>query len=190
MLLSLRIENFALIDNLDLPFSHGLNVLTGETGAGKSILLDAIDLILGGKVTGGMLRSGSSRALLEGSFKVTPALKAWLEVTELDVLEDDLLICSREVSMVQATLRSRFRVNGVVVNKQQIALLREQLVEITAQGQALQVSRVDRLRQWLDEFGGQKLLAQRQQVRSLLLSFSRWPRSEKPIVKTNSSVCK
>jgi len=163
MLLFLRIENFALIDTLDLTFTDGLNVLTGETGAGKSILLDAIDLILGGKALSSMLRTGSSRTLLEASFTLTPALATWLVTTAIDPLDDDLLVCSREIS-AQNTLRSRFRVNGVVVNKQQIAQLREQLIEVTAQGQALQLSRADRQRQCLDGFGGEALLRQRQRV--------------------------
>lgn len=169
MLLSLRIENFALIDTLDLTFTDGLNVLTGETGAGKSILLDAIDLILGGKALSSMLRTGESRTLLEASFSLTPALHTWLTATDIDPL-DDLLVCSREIS-TQSTLRSRFRVNGVVVNKQQIAQLREQLIEVTAQGQAVQLGRADRQRQCLDGFGGGPLLKQRQQVAT---AFTRW----------------
>lgn len=169
MLLSLRIENFALIDTLDLTFTDGLNVLTGETGAGKSILLDAIDLILGGKALSSMLRTGESRTLLEASFSLTPALNTWLTATDIDPL-DDLLVCSREIS-TQSTLRSRFRVNGVVVNKQQIAQLREQLIEVTAQGQAVQLGRADRQRQCLDGFGGGPLLKQRQQVAT---AFTRW----------------
>ncbi|MGR3276803.1 DNA repair protein RecN [Acaryochloris marina NIES-2412] len=169
MLLSLRIENFALIDTLDLTFTDGLNVLTGETGAGKSILLDAIDLILGGKALSSMLRTGESRTLLEASFSLTPHLNTWLTDTDIDPL-DDLLVCSREISH-QSTLRSRFRVNGVVVNKQQIAQLREQLIEVTAQGQAVQLGRADRQRQCLDGFGGGPLLKQRQQVAA---AFARW----------------
>ncbi|KAI9134491.1 DNA repair protein RecN [Acaryochloris sp. CCMEE 5410] len=169
MLLSLRIENFALIDTLDLAFTDGLNVLTGETGAGKSILLDAIDLILGGKALNSMLRTGESRTLLEASFSLTPSLNTWLADTDIDPL-DDLLVCSREIS-TQTTLRSRFRVNGVVVNKQQIAQLREQLIEVTAQGQAVQLGRADRQRQCLDGFGGEPLLKQRQQVTK---AFTRW----------------
>ncbi|HEY9846968.1 MAG TPA: AAA family ATPase, partial [Candidatus Caenarcaniphilales bacterium] len=67
MLLSLQIENFALIDRLELEFTAGLNVLTGETGAGKSIILDAIDTVLGGKTSSRVIRTGEERALLEAS---------------------------------------------------------------------------------------------------------------------------
>ena len=78
MLLYLRIENFALIDHLELDFGVGLNVLTGETGAGKSIILDAIDAVLGGKVSSRVIRTGTNRAIVEATFSVTPPLAAWL----------------------------------------------------------------------------------------------------------------
>jgi DNA repair protein RecN (Recombination protein N) len=78
MLALLRIQNFALIDHLELSFGLGLNVLTGETGAGKSIILDAIDLVLGGKASGRMIRQGSEKALLEATFSGHPQVEAWL----------------------------------------------------------------------------------------------------------------
>lgn len=69
MLLSLKIENFALIDRLELELYAGLNILTGETGAGKSIVLDALDAALGGKVSARMLRTGADRANIEATFQ-------------------------------------------------------------------------------------------------------------------------
>ncbi|WP_404789327.1 DNA repair protein RecN [Altericista sp. CCNU0014] len=164
MLVSLRIENFALIDRLDLTFGSGLNVLTGETGAGKSIILDALDLALGGKAHSRTIRMGSTKTFLEASFQLSDRLRAWLAETEIDPLEDPVLICSREVSSAQGTLRSRSRVNGVLVNKQQMESLRDRLVEITAQGQTLQLGQPALQRDWLDAFGGKALLAQRQLV--------------------------
>lgn len=164
MLLSLQIENFALIDALTLEFGAGLNVLTGETGAGKSIILDAIDIILGGKISDRILRTGSRRALLEASFQLSPALEDWLTAAEIDELDDGILVCSREISNQQDKLRSRSRVNGVVVNKQQMAGLREYLVDITAQGQTVHLGQASRQRDWLDHFGGAKVLEQRRLV--------------------------
>ena len=75
MLSLLRIQNFALIDQLELSFGKGLNVLTGETGAGKSIVLDAIDIVLGGKVTNRLIRQGSRQASIEATFQTNIALQ-------------------------------------------------------------------------------------------------------------------
>ncbi|WP_271254017.1 DNA repair protein RecN [Pseudanabaena sp. Chao 1811] len=167
MLLSLKIENFALIDRLELELYAGLNILTGETGAGKSIVLDALDAALGGKVSARMLRTGTDRANIEATFSTNQAISQWLEVQEIDALDADTLICSREI-----TARSnRTRVNGVVVNKQQIQELRDRLVEITAQGQTILLSQAAQQREWLDSFGdqafNQSLSLQRQKVAKL-----------------------
>jgi DNA repair protein RecN (Recombination protein N) len=164
MLVSLHIENFALIDRLELSFGAGLNVLTGETGAGKSIILDALDLVLGGKASPRSLRAGATRMVIEAHFQMTEALQQWLRDTEIDLLEESQVVCCRELSLPQGTLRSRSRVNGVLVNKQQMDALRDRLVEITAQGQTLQLGQASLQRVWLDGFGGREVLVQRQRV--------------------------
>lgn len=164
MLISLRIENFALIDQLELPFGAGLNVLTGETGAGKSIILDSIDAALGGRVTGRAIRTGADRAVIEATFKLDPSLSTWLDLQEIDSLEGDWMVCSREMTASASGVRSRSRVNGVLVNKQQMEELRDRLVSITAQGQTVQLGKATIQREWLDSFGGSRLLQQRDQV--------------------------
>nr|ALT22082.1 DNA repair protein [Anabaena sp. XPORK15F] len=164
MLLCLRIENFALIDKLELDFGKGLNVLTGETGAGKSIILDAIDAILGGKVSSRVIRTGTNRAITEGTFLVNPNLAVWLNEQEFDLIDDNCIIISREIVANANNIRSRSRVNGVLVNRQFMGELREKLVEITAQGQTVQVGKSAQVREWLDVYGGDLLLQQRQKV--------------------------
>jgi DNA repair protein RecN (Recombination protein N) len=164
MLALLRIQNFALIDHLELPFGLGLNVLTGETGAGKSIILDAIDLVLGGKASGRMIRQGAEKAILEATFTSNLQIEAWLTAQAIDRLEDDTLVCSREITLSGENLRSRSRVNGVLVNRQQLSELRQQLVEITAQGQTVSLMDGAHQRSLLDNFGGNKLTQQRQVV--------------------------
>ncbi|MFB2920162.1 DNA repair protein RecN [Aerosakkonema funiforme] len=165
MLISLRIENFALIDRLELVFGPGLNVLTGETGAGKSIILDAIDAALGGKVTSRSIRTGAQRALVEATFKLTPDLAQWLDEQEIDLLDEISLVCSREMTTNQTVLRSsRSRINGVVVNRKQIEQLRSRVVEITAQGQSVLIGQPAHQRDCLDSFGGAPLLQQRRAV--------------------------
>lgn len=163
MLLSLRIENFALVDHLHLTLGRGLTVMTGETGAGKSIILDAIDAVLGGKVTSRAVRTGAEKALIEATFQMDTALGSWL--TELGIPADEAtLVCNREITLNSGGQRSRSRANGIVVNKQQMEALRDRLVEITAQGQTVQIGQPPLQREWLDSYGGEKLLQQREKV--------------------------
>ena len=170
MLLSLRIQNFALIDKLELEFGAGLNVLTGETGAGKSIILDAIDVALGGKVANRLIRTGAERALVEATFRADAGLIAWLSEQEIDLLDEADLVCSREIAVKQGTLRSRSRVNGVLVNKPLMERLRDRLVEITAQGQTVQLMAPALQRGLLDLYGGSALLQQRDRVASAYMA--------------------
>ncbi|MBW4581690.1 MAG: DNA repair protein RecN [Tildeniella nuda ZEHNDER 1965/U140] len=164
MLLSLRIENFALVDYLELDLSTGLTVLTGETGAGKSIILDAIDAVLGGKVTSRAVRTGADRAVVEAVFRLEPDLVSLLEQHEIQPSDDAQLICSREIIASQSSQRSRSRINGTLVNKQQMEQLRDRLVELTAQGQTVQIGQPPLQREWLDSYGGETLLQQRSLV--------------------------
>lgn len=171
MLLYLRIENFALIDHLELDFGTGLNVLTGETGAGKSIILDAIDAVLGGKVSSRVIRTGTNRAIVEATFSVTPPLAAWLSEQEIDLTDDHAVIISREIATTTSNIRSRSRVNGVLVNRPLMAGLRDSLVEITAQGQTVQVGQSAQVRDWLDLYGGDALLHKRQNVAAAFIVY-------------------
>ncbi|NES23950.1 MAG: DNA repair protein RecN [Symploca sp. SIO3E6] len=164
MIISLQIQNFALIDKLELEFDSGLNVLTGETGAGKSIILDAIDIALGGKVSHRLIRTGTQRTLVEATFRADAALIAWLSEQEIDLLDETDLVCSREIAIPQGSLRSRTRVNGVLVNRKLIEGLRERLVEITAQGQTIQLMLPELQRGLLDMYGGLPLSQQRDRV--------------------------
>jgi len=84
VLTGLRLQNIALIEQLQLDFSGGFTVLTGETGAGKSILLDALDALLGASGGPRLLRQGSERGVIEASFSLTPPLQSWLEQQELE----------------------------------------------------------------------------------------------------------
>lgn len=171
MLSVLRIENFALIDQLELEFGAGLNVLTGETGAGKSIILDAIDAVLGGKVSSRVIRTGTSRTMVEATFSSNSALAAWLSEQEIDLIDENSVIISREITATASTIRSRSRVNGVLVNRQVMTGLRDYLVEITAQGQTVQVGQSAQVRDWLDVYGGGSVMQQRQLVASVFSAY-------------------
>ncbi|MFN6487845.1 MULTISPECIES: DNA repair protein RecN [unclassified Nostoc] len=184
MLLCLRIENFALIDQLELEFCAGLNVLTGETGAGKSIILDAIDAALGGKVSSRVIRTGTSRAMVEATFTSNAPLAAWLTEQEIDLLDENSVVISREITATASNIRSRSRVNGVLVNRQIMGGMRDRLVEITAQGQTVQVGQSAQVRDWLDLYGGDSLMQQRHQVAT---SFSTYQQAHLALEKRRTS---
>ena len=161
MLTGLRLDNIALIEQLQLDFSAGFTVLTGETGAGKSILLDALDALLGGTAGGSgsrLLRQGSERGLIEASFTLTAPLQSWLEHQQLEADEPEILL-SREWRLSEGRLSSRHRLNGVAVNRSQIQELRPLLLDLTVQGQTQQLARPGQQRRWLDRFGGEAITA-------------------------------
>ncbi|UCD41586.1 MAG: AAA family ATPase, partial [Chloroflexota bacterium] len=90
MLVELRIENFAIIDNLELNFGPGLITFTGETGAGKSIIIDAVELLLGGRAEVSMIRTGSDRAIIESTFKIPDTSQTIIKsILEREELFDD-----------------------------------------------------------------------------------------------------
>ena len=159
MLTGLRLQNIALIEQLQLDFSGGFTVLTGETGAGKSILLDALDALLGGTAGPRLLRQGSERGAIEASFSLTPPLQIWLEQQQLDTDDGEILL-SREWRLSEDRLSSRHRLNGVAVNRSQIQELRPLLLDLTVQGQTQQLARPGQQRRWLDRFAGELLQAQ------------------------------
>jgi len=145
-------------------------VLTGETGAGKSIILDALDAALGGKVTGRAIRTGAEKALIEATFQLDEELKDWLNRQSIGC-ETGTLVCSREVVANVTSQRSRSRVNGTLVNRQQMEELRDRLVELTAQGQTVQIGQPALQRDWLDCYGGAGLLKQREVVAAAFAAY-------------------
>ena len=166
MLTGLQLQNIALIDRLELEFGSGFTVLTGETGAGKSLLLDALDAVLGGAQGAAgqrLLREGSERSRIEASFQLTPLLRAWL--SEGDFEPEDELLVSREWKRLDSERwSSRSRLNGTPVNRQQLLSLRPLLIDLTVQGQTQLLSKPGQQRQWLDRLGGSSLAALRADV--------------------------
>ena len=150
MLVGLRLKNIALLDNLELNFKEGLTVFTGETGAGKSILIDALDTLFGGdQVTpvSRLLSHRDKQGQIEASFLSNLAVDAWMHEQELDVDDNDLLI-SREIRYKDNRLINRCRINGVLVNRTQIAGLRSLLMDFTLQGQLHQLAIPIKQLQW------------------------------------------
>ncbi|VEP12021.1 DNA repair protein RecN [Hyella patelloides LEGE 07179] len=180
MLFSLKIHNFALVDRLELDFDKGLNVLTGETGAGKSIILDAIDIALGGKVSSRMIRSGSDRATIEATFKVNDQFQQWLQKQAVTVSENSL-ICTRELTAGKGNrVRSRCRLNGNAVNRQLMEQLRSRLIEITVQGQTSDLLVPEKQRTLLDLYGGKPILKQKSLVAKI---YAKWQQAKQKLAK-------
>ncbi|MCS6845296.1 MAG: DNA repair protein RecN [Caldilineales bacterium] len=167
MLAELRIANFAIIDTLTLRFCPGFNVLTGETGAGKSIIIDAVDMLLGGKAGQEVIRSGAEATLVEGTFHLSPASQAALApVLEAEGLEGDdpaTLVLARELRRGGRTVA---RVNGRAVALAVLKEIGNRLVDIHGQSDHLSLMRPREHIHLLDRYAS--LLPQREQVAGLV----------------------
>ena len=157
MLLSLSIRDFVIVSQLDLDFKSGFTVLTGETGAGKSILIDALSLALGARGEGGVTRTGCDKAEISAMFDITNLheAKAWLQQSELEGDAGELVL--RRV--MYADGRSRAFINGTPVTVQQLKDIGEQLVDIYSQNAHHSLLKLATQRQILDEFGGLNAIA-------------------------------
>ncbi len=152
MLVELRLRNVAVIESVTLPLAAGLNVLTGETGAGKSLIVGALGLLLGERAAADRIRTGADRAVVEASFDVRErtAVRAWLDERGIDA-DDELLILKREVS---AAGRSRAWVNGSPVTVGTLRALGSQLIAVHGQHEAQDLLDAAAQRDTLDAFAG------------------------------------
>ena len=108
MLLNLSVKNFAIIEDINISFRPGLTVLTGETGAGKSLIIDSISLLLGDRANSELIRNGEEKAVIIGQFSVnSKRLSALLDSLEIDCL-DNLLTITRTVSVNKSTIKARY----------------------------------------------------------------------------------
>ena len=166
MLKNLKVRDFAIVDQIDVEFDDGMTVLTGETGAGKSILVDALGLVLGDRGSAQIVRSGAKRAEFSAEFDIASlaSVKEWLETHSLD--EDDECLVRR---VINADGRSRAFVNGNAVTMQQLKAVGERLVDIHGQHFHQSLGRRPVQRDLLDHFGG--LLEQRAEVAR---KFTKW----------------
>ncbi|RDE19176.1 DNA repair protein RecN [Motiliproteus coralliicola] len=156
MLTHLSIRDFTLIEQLDIELDHGMTVISGETGAGKSIMLDALGLALGDRSDSDMVRHGSERAEICASFDLSqlPHARAWLETQQLDQGDDCIL---RRV--VGRNGRSRAYINGQPSPLGNLRALGERLIEIHGQHEHQKLLKKEHHRLLLDGFGGLEPLA-------------------------------
>ena len=166
MLMNLQVRDFAIVEKIDIEFESGMTVLTGETGAGKSILVDALGLVLGERGSAQLVRDGAKRAEFSAEFDIAslPSAQEWLHEQSLDVDGECLL---RRI--INADGRSRAFINGNPVPLAQLKTLGELLLDIHGQHFHQSLARRPVQRDLLDHFGG--LLEQRANVAT---SFSTW----------------
>ena len=157
MLRALSIRDYVIVDRLDLELAAGFSALTGETGAGKSILVDALKLALGDRADTGVVRAGAPRAEISADFDAArlPAVRAWLEAQSLEDEEGACLLRRT----IDASGRSRAYVNGSPATAAQLRELGELLLDIHGQHDHQLLLRRDRQRDLLDAFAGCEALA-------------------------------
>lgn len=152
MLLQLNIKNFALIRELSVEFSKGFNILSGETGAGKSILIDAIDYVLGGKFSKDLIRYGEEKTFVEAVFSIEN-LDLLKELEEFNI-EDGMLIISRETTI---SGKSLVKVNGRTLVVSSLKRLREKILDIHGQHQSQGLLNKANHIKYLDDFIGEEI---------------------------------
>ncbi|MBI4847391.1 MAG: DNA repair protein RecN [Nitrospirae bacterium] len=166
----LYIKNFSIIDDANIEFAEGFNVLTGETGAGKSIIIDALCLALGERATAEAIRSGEKEAVVAAFFDISPTLlnpATHQFLTDYGINIDDGLILKRIVS---AQGKSRAFVNGSMVNVQTLSDISKSIIDVHGQYEHQSLLSSDNQLDLLDAFGG--LLYERQEVKNVYESVS------------------
>ena len=172
MLHELSIRNLAVIEEASVQFHNGFHVLTGETGAGKSILIDALSLVVGGRGSSDMVRYGCEKSEVEAMFDLSFEHPVWSKLSALGIQHDanEMLIVRRELS---STGKSSSRVNGQLVTITMLREIGESLVNIHGQHEHQSLLKNEQHLEWLDMYGGASLLnnkkAYAQQYEQLLL---------------------
>ncbi|MBI2842449.1 MAG: DNA repair protein RecN [Armatimonadetes bacterium] len=162
MLTQIHVKDFALIDDLSIELGSGFNVLTGETGAGKSIIIDAIAAVLGERLSGDLVRTGADRAVVEALFDLTENPSAQEKSREIGFdLEDGMLLLSRELSSAG---KSQSRVNGRISTLSMLRELTSGLIDIHGQHEHQSLLAVDGHLDILDHWCGQEALDLRSRV--------------------------
>ena len=153
MLENLQIKNFALIDSCNIDFSNGFTVLTGETGAGKSILIGALSFLLGGKASIDQIRTGAKEAIVSGSIAINPKCKeafAWLEERAID-LEDSSVLLRR---VLKDTGKSASWIQNTPVTRTELAEFTSFLFDIHGQHEHQALMYPQNHRKYLDSYVG------------------------------------
>jgi len=178
MLVHLSVHNYAIVEHLDLELDAGMSVISGETGAGKSIMLDALGLCLGDRADSGVVRPGADKADILASFDLSeiPEARAWLAERDLD--NDGPCILRR---VITAEGRSRGYINGSPCPQGDLKALGELLIDIHSQHEHQSLLKPDTHRRLLDEYAGSQELA-----RQVQLAAQRWKQTRSELERVSS----
>lgn len=180
MLLKLHIRNFALIDDLDIEFGDKLNVLTGETGAGKSIIIDAINLIVGQRASNKFIRTGQKQAEVEAIFYYDNSnIDLIIKEYGIEPEEDGILIISRQMT-IQG--RNYCRLNGKNVTLSVLKKVSKYLVDIHGQNQHQSLFNRENHKKLLDMFGGDDIVIARDKVKKIFNKYEKIKRQTEEIL--------
>ncbi|ANY68751.1 DNA repair protein RecN [Paenibacillus sp. BIHB 4019] len=166
MLRELSIRNLAVVEQVTVSFHHGFHVLTGETGAGKSIIIDALSLIVGGRGSADMVRYGCQKAEMDAMFDLPRMHPVWhvLERLGVEASHDEMLVIRRELT---SQGKSSSRVNGQLVTMTMLREIGECLVNIHGQHEHQSLLRTERHLEWLDMFAGDLLIERKQTYKAV-----------------------
>ncbi|MGB9680475.1 MAG: DNA repair protein RecN [Thermoanaerobacteraceae bacterium] len=171
MILALNIQNIALVNQIEIDFENGLNILTGETGAGKSIVIDSVFLLLGGRANKDIIRRGEERAIVEGIFLVNSnkdKIKDALDEMGISIEEDETIIVNREIT---SNGRNYCRVNGRIVPLSFLDKLGSYLVDILGQHEHQYLLNSSRHMQLLDSFADQEFFRLKKELKKLFTEY-------------------
>lgn len=179
MLVHLSVHNYAIVEHLDLELDRGMSVITGETGAGKSIMLDALGLTLGDRADSGVVRPGADKADILATFDLAdiPEARTWLAERDLD--NDGPCILRR---VITAEGRSRAYINGTPCPQGDLKALGELLIDIHSQHEHQSLLKTDTHRRLLDEYAGATDLA-----RQVHLAAQRWRQTRQELERISNS---
>jgi len=185
MLLKLHIKNFALIDDIELDFKDGLNIMTGETGAGKSIIIDAIYVIIGERSSSDLIRTGQKSLNIQAVFSLdSPYIPNILEDFGID-MDDDLIIIEREITKQG---RNICRINGKIVPVSALRRLGSHLIDIHGQHQHQSLLNSANHLELLDSFGAKELGEIKDKVRSSYFEYRAIEKQIKDIEEKNKDL--
>ena len=186
MLQELVIRNFAIIHELSLSFQEGMTVLTGETGAGKSIIIDAVGLLAGGRGSAEFVRHGEKKCSLEALFTHQKNEETEQALLELGVESDEgSVILQRDI---YATGRNVCRANGTLVTTSALRQIGETLIDIHGQNEHQELMQPDKHVSFLDQFAGEALISEKKEYQDVFYRYKKiqkelnqWEKNEKEL---------